>query len=132
MREMAASGKQRAFGRHKLTSLPKYCRECEVRFACHGECPRNRFINAPDGEPGLNLQDETASGESQLGTSDLQSLADLTNSVNVVRGMHLIPGGQRLTVELALCVLAPLTPLLLLKFPVDQMELQLFKMLAGL
>jgi hypothetical protein len=40
--------------KHKLSSLPKYCRECEVRFACHGECPRNRFITTPDGEPGLN------------------------------------------------------------------------------
>ena len=48
------SRKQRAFGQHKLSTLPNYCRECEVRFACHGECPRNRFITTPDGEPGLN------------------------------------------------------------------------------
>ena len=54
MAELVASEKQRAFGQDKLTSLPKYCRECEVRFACHGECPRNRFITTPDGEPGLN------------------------------------------------------------------------------
>jgi uncharacterized protein len=54
MREMLNSPKQRAFGQHKLDSLPKYCRECTVLFACYGECPRNRFINAPDGEPGLN------------------------------------------------------------------------------
>jgi uncharacterized protein len=54
MAEMVSSEKQRAFGQHKLTSLPKYCRDCEVLFACYGECPRNRFINAPDGEPGLN------------------------------------------------------------------------------
>jgi uncharacterized protein len=54
MAELVASEKQRAFGLEKLTSLPKYCRECEVRFACHGECPRNRFITTPDGEPGLN------------------------------------------------------------------------------
>jgi hypothetical protein len=39
---------------HKHDTLPQYCRECEVRFACHGECPKNRFINTPDGEPGLN------------------------------------------------------------------------------
>ncbi|MEB3161059.1 MAG: SPASM domain-containing protein, partial [Synechocystis sp.] len=42
------------FGRDKLDTLPKYCRECEVRFACHGECPKHRFIQTPDGEPGLN------------------------------------------------------------------------------
>jgi sulfatase maturation enzyme AslB (radical SAM superfamily) len=34
--------------------VPRYCRECEVRFACHGECPKNRFIETPGGEPGLN------------------------------------------------------------------------------
>jgi uncharacterized protein len=54
MGELVASPKQRAFGQHKLDSLPKYCRECEVLFACYGECPRNRFITTPDGEPGLN------------------------------------------------------------------------------
>jgi uncharacterized protein len=54
MAELVASEKQRAFGLDKLNSLPKYCRECDVRFACHGECPRNRFISTPDGEPGLN------------------------------------------------------------------------------
>jgi uncharacterized protein len=54
MAELVGSEKQRAFGLDKLSSLPKYCRECDVRFACHGECPRNRFITTPDGEPGLN------------------------------------------------------------------------------
>jgi uncharacterized protein len=54
MRELVDSQKQRAFGQHKLSSLPRYCRECDVLFACYGECPRNRFISAPDGEPGLN------------------------------------------------------------------------------
>ena len=48
------SPQQRAFGEHKFTSLPKYCRDCDVLFACYGECPRNRFIQAPDGEEGLN------------------------------------------------------------------------------
>ncbi|MCD1295885.1 anaerobic sulfatase maturase [Methanocella sp. CWC-04] len=52
--EMAASDRQRKFGDDKLKTLPKYCLDCDVRFACHGECPKNRFLIAPSGEPGLN------------------------------------------------------------------------------
>ena len=54
MADLVASAQQQKFGQDKLDTLPKYCRECDVRFACHGECPRNRFIRTPDGEPGLN------------------------------------------------------------------------------
>lgn len=54
MIELVASPRQTKFGLDKRDTLPRYCRECEVRFACHGECPRNRFIETPDGEPGLN------------------------------------------------------------------------------
>ena len=54
MIELVASDRQVAFGLDKLNSLPKYCLECEVRFACHGGCPKNRFIKTPGGEPGLN------------------------------------------------------------------------------
>jgi uncharacterized protein len=54
MRDLVASDRQRAFGDAKLATLPEYCRKCDVRFACHGECPRNRFATTPDGEPGLN------------------------------------------------------------------------------
>jgi uncharacterized protein len=52
--QLLASAQQIKFGQDKKTSLPRYCRECEVRFACHGECPKNRFIKTPDGEDGLN------------------------------------------------------------------------------
>jgi uncharacterized protein len=54
MIELVASDQQRKFGQDKQDTLPRYCRECEVRFACHGGCPRNRFIETPDGESGLN------------------------------------------------------------------------------
>jgi uncharacterized protein len=54
MIELVASDQQRHFGINKRDTLPRYCRECEVRFACHGECPKNRFLETPDGEPGLN------------------------------------------------------------------------------
>lgn len=48
------SEKQQAFGRAKSHTLPGYCLKCEVKSMCNGECPKNRFINTPDGEPGLN------------------------------------------------------------------------------
>jgi uncharacterized protein len=54
IRDLVATDQQRAFGDAKLSTLPAYCRACDVRFACHGECPRNRFTTTPDGEPGLN------------------------------------------------------------------------------
>jgi uncharacterized protein len=54
MVELVASPKQRAFGDAKRDTLPRYCRECDVRFACNGECPKNRFTLTPDGENGLN------------------------------------------------------------------------------
>lgn len=51
---LVASDRQRQFGRDKLERLPGYCLTCDVRFACHGGCPKDRFIATPDGEPGLN------------------------------------------------------------------------------
>jgi uncharacterized protein len=54
MVELVGSEKQVKFGLAKRDSLPECCRNCEVRFACHGGCPKNRFIQTPDGEDGLN------------------------------------------------------------------------------
>ena len=54
MIDLVMSDQQQKFGQDKFDTLPKYCRECPVLFACYGECPRNRFIHTPDGEPGLN------------------------------------------------------------------------------
>jgi uncharacterized protein len=51
---MLNSPTQIKFGNDKLDSLPQFCRDCEVRFACNGECPKHRFIQTPDGEEGLN------------------------------------------------------------------------------
>jgi uncharacterized protein len=52
--DLAASPRQRTFGLAKRDTLPRQCRECPVRFACNGECPRNRFVVTQDGESGLN------------------------------------------------------------------------------
>ena len=54
MLELVASPQQRQFGLDKRETLPQYCLDCDVRFACHGGCPKDRFIETPDGEPGLN------------------------------------------------------------------------------
>ena len=52
--ELVSSAAQRQFGLNKRDTLPRYCLECPVGFACHGECPKNRFMKAPTGESGLN------------------------------------------------------------------------------
>ena len=54
MLELVASPQQRQFGLDKRETLPRYCLECDVRFACHGGCPKDRFTRTPDGEAGLN------------------------------------------------------------------------------
>lgn len=52
--ELAEAESQRAFGEHKRQGLPRCCTQCDVLSLCRGECPKNRFTAAPDGEPGLN------------------------------------------------------------------------------
>jgi uncharacterized protein len=54
MLELVASPQQEVFGLAKRETLPAYCRRCDVRFACHGGCPKDRFTTTPDGEPGLH------------------------------------------------------------------------------
>jgi uncharacterized protein len=54
MLELVGSEQQQKFGRDKRDTLPQYCVDCDVRFACHGGCPKDRFIRTPDGEEGLN------------------------------------------------------------------------------
>ena len=48
------SDPQIAFGRKKSETLPAYCLRCEVKAMCNGECPKNRILISPEGEPGLN------------------------------------------------------------------------------
>jgi uncharacterized protein len=51
---LVGSRQQVKFGQAKRDTLPRYCRECEVRFICNGGCPKNRIRRTPDGESGLN------------------------------------------------------------------------------
>jgi uncharacterized protein len=52
--DMVRSQRQFDFGIEKRNKLPRYCLQCDVRYACHGECPKHRFALTPDGKPGLN------------------------------------------------------------------------------
>ncbi len=45
---------QQRFGQNKRDKLPAYCMKCEFLDLCNGECPKNRIVKTPDGEPGLN------------------------------------------------------------------------------
>jgi uncharacterized protein len=54
LRDIVVSEQQQQFGNAKRDSLPQFCRNCQVRFVCNGGCPKDRFIETPDGEPGLN------------------------------------------------------------------------------
>src|SRR5208337_1676628 len=52
--DLVGSEDQRLFGQNKTDTLTKQCRECPVRFACQGDCPKHRFATASDGEPCLS------------------------------------------------------------------------------
>jgi hypothetical protein len=67
-----------------------------------------------------------------LGTPDLQSLADLSNSVAIVRQMRLVPVSQRLLLGLATAAVLPMLPLLLLEYPVAELAKRFFARLVGL
>jgi uncharacterized protein len=54
MLTLVASPEQRKFGDDKRDTLTAQCRRCEVRFLCHGGCPKDRFARSRDGEPGHN------------------------------------------------------------------------------
>jgi len=52
--KLLESPTQKAFGKAKLETLPRHCLDCRIRSMCNGGCPKNRFLETPDGESGLN------------------------------------------------------------------------------
>jgi hypothetical protein len=70
--------------------------------------------------------------ESLLGTSDLQSLADLGNSLNVVRNMRVAPVSTNLLLHLAVAAALPMLPLLLFKYPLAELATKFVARLTGL
>lgn len=75
--ELQSSDKQTRFGSEKRDGLPSYCRECRWLFNCRGECPKNRFSSAPDGEPGLNFLCQGYKTFFQHVDAPMRTMADL-------------------------------------------------------
>ena len=85
------SPEQQAFGLAKSATLPRYCRECPVRFACHGECPKHRFLKTPAGEPGLNY---LCAGYKEFFThidAPMKTMAALLNMRRAAAGIMQMP-----------------------------------------
>ncbi len=100
--QLVESPQQRAFGRGEAgLPCPQYCLDCDVRFACNGGCPKDRFATAPTGEPGLHylcagykvffghvaqpmsvMADLLRAGQEAVGLRDWYAQTDATRSRN--------------------------------------------------
>jgi hypothetical protein len=78
------------------------------------------------------IRGEPRAIEDLLGTPDLQALADLGSSLEVVRGMRVVPFGLSLVSAFAVASLVPMAPLLLLKFPLADLLTWLVRAIAGI
>jgi hypothetical protein len=78
------------------------------------------------------LRSRDESGEPMLGSADIQSLADLGNSVERVRDMRVVPVSSSLLIQIALTALLPMMPLALFKYPLADLAKEIFSRLAGL
>jgi len=73
-----------------------------------------------------------APDEPLLGTADLQSLADLGNSFEIIRNMRPVPFGLYQALVLLASTVVPMLPLLLTAFPLDELVLRSVKSLVGM
>jgi uncharacterized protein len=104
MIELVASEKQLKFGQDKKKTLPRYCRECEVLHICNGECPKNRLIETPDGEPGLNYLCEGFKAFFKHADRPMQIMADLIRRGKLAEGVmevmeNEVKGGERASMK---------------------------------
>lgn len=79
MKDLVNSKKQKSFGMSKKTLLPNYCLSCDFLFVCNGECIKNRFVKAPDGEGGLNYLCEGYKHFFEFIRTPMQIMADFLN-----------------------------------------------------
>jgi uncharacterized protein len=94
MIELVASEKQRKFGKDKNDSLPCSCRECEFLSICNGECPKNRFVETPDGETRLNYLCAGYKAFFQYADKPMRIMAELVQRGRLAEEVMPILAGQ--------------------------------------
>ena len=102
--ELVGSEKQRKFGQDKKETLPRDCRECEVLSICHGECPKNRFVQTPEGEAGLNYLCEGYKAFFKHADKPMRIMADLIRRGRLAEEVMKVmgteeKGGERVSVK---------------------------------
>jgi hypothetical protein len=103
--------------------------KCKVTGMSDYSALAERYVNEFDRKW---LGADPAPGEPLLGTADIQSLADLSNSVGIVRDMRLVPVSPSMLTYLAVAALLPLLPLVLFKYPIAGLLAKFFDRLSGL
>jgi hypothetical protein len=101
---------------------------CKVKGMSDYSALAERYVSAFD-QKWLGV--DPVPREPLLGTADIQSLADLSNSVSIVRDMRLVPVSQSLLMYLAVAALLPLLPLVLFKYPFADLLAKFFDRLTG-
>jgi hypothetical protein len=102
---------------------------CKVKGMNDYSAFAERYVNEFDRKW---LGADPARGEQLLGTADIQSLADLSNSVSIVRNMRLVPVSPSILMYLAVAALVPLVPLVLFKYPIGDLLAKFVDRLSGL
>ncbi len=103
--------------------------QCKVKGLSDYSALAERYVNEFDRKW---LGADPPPGEPLLGTADIQSLADLSNSVSIVRDMRLVPVSPSMLAYLAVAALLPLLPLVLFKYPFADLLAKFFGNLSGL
>jgi hypothetical protein len=102
---------------------------CKVKGLNDYSAFAERYVNEFDRKW---LGPDPVLGEPLLGTADIQSLADLSNSVSIVRDMRLVPISPSMLMYLAIAALLPLLPLVLFKYPLADLLAKFFDRISGL
>ena len=102
---------------------------CKVKGLSDYSALAVRYVNEFDRKW---LGADPAPGEPLLGTADIQSLADMSNSVSIVRDVRLVPVSPSILMYLAGAALLPLLPLVLFKYPIADLLAKFFDRLSGM